>query len=317
MVFSPLFTGKPPQQVQVVEYTEKSQDKHECRHVQLVREYGFHPRSKVQVVDGALLPRKFEPFPQNMYGRPLEEIDNFIYEEVSKHSSKASFLISIDIAAVLKAFIDSWFKLLKPPSKLGQTPHHVISKKLFNVSLSFLNASLSAVSYAAQKHHIESTLSSSFPFVRQWVENENLANYFLLRFLFLPQPSSDLSQIDSWILISNRSRQKYLQHVLNVIEVKCSFTWKQSFFLLPCRKFYFQFLAAHGWRSVETTLVLVIKMLRENQKKKLMYKLFGQCLFRGTQWRNIRTGTLKRYMKYIKRLHDVTAERYADLFSTL
>jgi hypothetical protein len=36
------------------------------------------------VVDGAVLPRKFEPFPEEMYGRPLEEIDNFIYEEVSK-----------------------------------------------------------------------------------------------------------------------------------------------------------------------------------------------------------------------------------------
>ncbi|KFB48597.1 hypothetical protein ZHAS_00016584 [Anopheles sinensis] len=68
---------------QVVAYTEKSQDKHESRHIQLVREYGFHPRSKVQVEDGALLPRKFEPFPDDMYGRPLEEIDNFIYEEVS------------------------------------------------------------------------------------------------------------------------------------------------------------------------------------------------------------------------------------------
>ncbi|XP_061500103.1 sodium channel protein 60E isoform X4 [Anopheles gambiae] len=66
---------------QVVAYTEKSQDKHESRHIQLVREYGFHPRSKVQVEDGALLPRKFEPFPKDMYGRPLEEIDNFIYEE--------------------------------------------------------------------------------------------------------------------------------------------------------------------------------------------------------------------------------------------
>ncbi|XP_065086680.1 sodium channel protein 60E-like [Ochlerotatus camptorhynchus] len=67
---------------QVVAYTEKSQDKHESRHIQLVREYGFHPRSKVQVEDGAVLPRKFEPFPNDMYGRPLEEIDNFIYEEV-------------------------------------------------------------------------------------------------------------------------------------------------------------------------------------------------------------------------------------------
>lgn len=69
---------------QVVAYTEKSQIKHENRHIQLVREYGFHPRTKASVEDGALLPRKFEPFPQNMYGRPLEEIDTFIYEEVSR-----------------------------------------------------------------------------------------------------------------------------------------------------------------------------------------------------------------------------------------
>jgi hypothetical protein len=66
-----------------VAYTEKSQEKSESRHVQLVREYGFHPRSKVQVEDGSLLPRKFEPFPSHMYGKPLEEIDQFIYEEVS------------------------------------------------------------------------------------------------------------------------------------------------------------------------------------------------------------------------------------------
>uniref|UniRef100_A0A182ILL1 Uncharacterized protein n=1 Tax=Anopheles atroparvus TaxID=41427 RepID=A0A182ILL1_ANOAO len=72
---------------QVVAYTEKSQDKHESRHIQLVREYGFHPRSKVQVEDGALLPRKFEPFPDDMYGRPLEEIDNFIYEECTNGGS--------------------------------------------------------------------------------------------------------------------------------------------------------------------------------------------------------------------------------------
>lgn len=80
-----LSAAKEQQQVQVVEYTEKSQEKQENRHVQLVREYGFHPRTKVQVEDGGLLPRKFEPFPANMYGKPLEEIDQFIYEEVSTH----------------------------------------------------------------------------------------------------------------------------------------------------------------------------------------------------------------------------------------
>lgn len=67
---------------QVVAYTEKSQVKHEHRHIQLVREYGFHPRTKASVSDGSVLPRKFEPFPENMYGQPLEEIDTFIYEEV-------------------------------------------------------------------------------------------------------------------------------------------------------------------------------------------------------------------------------------------
>lgn len=75
-----LFTGTKHQ---VVAYTQRSQDKHESRHIQLVREYGFHPRTKVSVEDGGVLPKKFEPFPQNMYGRPLEEIDTFIYEEVS------------------------------------------------------------------------------------------------------------------------------------------------------------------------------------------------------------------------------------------
>lgn len=67
---------------QVVAYTERSQVKHENRHIQLVREYGFHPRAKASIEDGSVLPRKYEPFPEKMYGRPLEEIDSFIYEEV-------------------------------------------------------------------------------------------------------------------------------------------------------------------------------------------------------------------------------------------
>jgi hypothetical protein len=50
--------------------------------VQLVKEYGFQPRRKLSVEDGSVLPGKFEPFPSRLYGRPLEEIDNFIYGEV-------------------------------------------------------------------------------------------------------------------------------------------------------------------------------------------------------------------------------------------
>jgi hypothetical protein len=54
----------------------------EKKTVQLVKEYGFQPRRKLSVQDGAVLPGKFEPFPSRLYGRPLEEIDSFIYDEV-------------------------------------------------------------------------------------------------------------------------------------------------------------------------------------------------------------------------------------------
>jgi hypothetical protein len=64
-------------------FTKESLDRLENKTVQLVRDYGFQPKRKMSVEDGAILPNKFEPFPANLYGRPLEEIDNFIYDEVS------------------------------------------------------------------------------------------------------------------------------------------------------------------------------------------------------------------------------------------
>jgi len=68
---------------QVKPFTRESLERLESKTVQLVREYGFQPRRKVSVEDGSVLPYKFEPFPSYLYGRPLEEIDNFIYDEVS------------------------------------------------------------------------------------------------------------------------------------------------------------------------------------------------------------------------------------------
>ncbi|KMQ96872.1 sodium channel protein 60e [Lasius niger] len=62
-------------------FTKESLDRLENKTVQLVREYGFQPKRKMSVEDGAVLPNKFEPFPRELYGRPLEEIDNFIYDE--------------------------------------------------------------------------------------------------------------------------------------------------------------------------------------------------------------------------------------------
>lgn len=65
-------------------FTKESLDRHETKNAQLIRDYGFQPRRKVSVEDGGVLPGKYEPFPSKLYGRPLEEIDNFIYDEVSK-----------------------------------------------------------------------------------------------------------------------------------------------------------------------------------------------------------------------------------------
>ncbi|RZF45625.1 hypothetical protein LSTR_LSTR010576, partial [Laodelphax striatellus] len=73
--------GKQQVRVQVRPFTKESLDKLESKTVQLVRDYGFQPRRKLSVEDGSVLPNKFEPFPSRLYGRPLEEIDNFIYDE--------------------------------------------------------------------------------------------------------------------------------------------------------------------------------------------------------------------------------------------
>lgn len=75
--------GKPPVKQQVKPFTRESLERLENKTVQLVRDYGFQPRRKLSVEDGSVLPPKFEPFPSKLYGRPLEEIDNFIYDEVS------------------------------------------------------------------------------------------------------------------------------------------------------------------------------------------------------------------------------------------
>lgn len=67
---------------QVKPFTKESLERLERKTIQLVREYGFQPKRKLSVEDGSRLPAKFEPFPKKLYGRPLEEIDNFIYDEV-------------------------------------------------------------------------------------------------------------------------------------------------------------------------------------------------------------------------------------------
>ncbi|CAG9563849.1 unnamed protein product [Danaus chrysippus] len=72
----------------VTPFTRESAKRAGSRGAQLVREFGFMPRRRLSVEDGARLPRKYEPFPPKLYGRPLEEIDNFIYDEVDVYLSE-------------------------------------------------------------------------------------------------------------------------------------------------------------------------------------------------------------------------------------
>lgn len=77
---------------QVKPFTKESLERLQRKTIQLVREYGFQPKRKLSVEDGSRLPSKFEPFPKKLYGRPLEEIDNFIYDEV-----RFTYLLSLKL----------------------------------------------------------------------------------------------------------------------------------------------------------------------------------------------------------------------------
>ena len=62
--------------------------------------------------DGAELPAKFEPFPPDLLGRPVEEIDQFVYEKVSKKRSKNiqkmdNYLISVSKLVALNDLLKS------------------------------------------------------------------------------------------------------------------------------------------------------------------------------------------------------------------
>ncbi|KAJ0174015.1 hypothetical protein K1T71_010161 [Dendrolimus kikuchii] len=73
--------GRDEPRAAVTPFTRESARRAGSRGAQLVREFGFMPRRRLSVEDGARLPRKYEPFPPKLYGRPLEEIDNFIYDD--------------------------------------------------------------------------------------------------------------------------------------------------------------------------------------------------------------------------------------------
>ncbi len=77
-----LEAGAADDQADFRPFTKESTDKFDKKTVRIARECGYSRKGKSTVDDESVLPGKYEPFPRNLYGRPLEEIDSFIYEEV-------------------------------------------------------------------------------------------------------------------------------------------------------------------------------------------------------------------------------------------
>lgn len=73
---------KPRMQCEIRAFTQDSLEKINLRTSNLIRDYGFLPKRSAHIEDGAQLPMKFEPFPPALLGRPIEELDQVVYEKV-------------------------------------------------------------------------------------------------------------------------------------------------------------------------------------------------------------------------------------------
>ena len=76
--------SKPKMAYEVRPFTRESLEKINLRTSNLIRDYGFLPKRKPNLMDGAELPAKYEPFPPELLGKPVEEIDQYVYEKVNE-----------------------------------------------------------------------------------------------------------------------------------------------------------------------------------------------------------------------------------------
>ena len=76
--------AKPKISNEVRPFTRESLEKINLRTSNLIRDYGFLPKRSPHLLDGAQLPPKFEPFPTELLGKPVEELDQYVYEKVGK-----------------------------------------------------------------------------------------------------------------------------------------------------------------------------------------------------------------------------------------
>ena len=81
-----LTARKPRMQYEVRPFTRESLEKINIRTSNLIRDYGFLPKRSPNLQDGAQLPAKYEPFPIELLGKPVEELDQYVYEKVRRSS---------------------------------------------------------------------------------------------------------------------------------------------------------------------------------------------------------------------------------------
>ena len=86
---------KPKMLTEVRPFTKESLEKINLRTSNLIRDYGFLPKRKPNLMDGVELPAKYEPFEPDLLGRPIEEIDQYVYEKVRE----------LSLSAVINSFI--------------------------------------------------------------------------------------------------------------------------------------------------------------------------------------------------------------------
>ena len=87
--------GKPKILSEVIPFTRESLEKIHLKHNNLIRDYGFLPKRAPSLIDGAQLPAKYEPFPVELIGKPVEEIDPYVYDKVGIFGHFATWAMKI------------------------------------------------------------------------------------------------------------------------------------------------------------------------------------------------------------------------------
>ena len=82
---------KPKMVIEIRAFTKESLEKINLRTANLIRDYGFLPKRSPHIEDGAELPLKFHPFPPELLGKPVEELDQFVYEKVKINNSLQNY----------------------------------------------------------------------------------------------------------------------------------------------------------------------------------------------------------------------------------